>query len=546
MVNGEVTGMESASEKILRREPAGVRLSFRSLSPEEMGLASLMEVIRQSENGMNTDVLLQMDHISKSYPGVKALDDVSFTLRRGEVHALLGENGAGKSTLVKILSGVIQADSGEIRIGGKKVHITDVNEARTCGVSIIHQELNLISEMDAAQNIYLGREPKLFGNIIDKKKMYRDAEEVMQRLGFSMNLKTPVKRFSVATRQMVEIAKALSLNTNILIMDEPTAPLTSVEITELFNLIRKLKEREISVIYISHRLEEIPEICDRATVLRDGRYIGTDDVSNLDRPTIINMMAGRVLKDLFPKTEVPIGETLFEVRNLNTSLLKDISFTVRRGEILALAGLIGAGRTETARAIFGIDKLDSGEIFIGGKKVAIRSPAEAIKLGIGFLTEDRKDQGFVPMMSVKENISLPNLRPIQKSTVISSRRERKIVDKHVADLRIKTPNTKQSVKFLSGGNQQKVVLAKWLNLDPDIIILDEPTRGIDVGAKTEIYTIMGEIARKGKAVIMISSEMEEVIGVSDRAVILFEGRKTGEVERKDFNQELLMHYAMGG
>lgn len=495
---------------------------------------------------MDNKIILRMNHISKSYPGVRALADVSFELRHGEVHALLGENGAGKSTLVKILSGVVECDSGEIIIDGTQRHITDVNEARENGVAIIHQELNLISDMNAAENIFLGREPKIFANVIDKKKMYRDAQALMDQIGFSMDLRRPVKHFSVATRQMVEIAKALSLNTNILIMDEPTAPLTSVEINELFALIRKLKERGVSIIYISHRLEEIPEICDRATVLRDGQYIGTDSVDKLDRPTIINMMAGRVLKELFPKIEVPIGEVLFEVKNLSTSLLKDISFNVRRGEILAFAGLIGAGRTEIARAVFGIDPIRSGEIFLDGNKISIRSPADAISHGIGFLTEDRKDQGIVPMMSVKENISLPGLRPLQKATVISSRRERVVVDKHVSDLRIKTPSTKQSVKFLSGGNQQKVVLAKWLNMQPDVIILDEPTRGIDVGAKTEIYNIMGEIARNGKAIIMISSEMEEVIAISDRAVVLFEGRKTGEVLRQDYTQELLMHYAMGG
>ncbi|MCD8140243.1 MAG: sugar ABC transporter ATP-binding protein [Planctomycetaceae bacterium] len=492
------------------------------------------------------DTILRMEHISKSYPGVRALDDVSFELRRGEVHALLGENGAGKSTLVKILSGVVERDSGDILIDGAPAAIADVNSARACGVSIIHQELNLVVGMNAAENIFLGREPKLFGNVIDKKTMYHRAGELMDMLGFSMDLKKPVINFSVATRQMVEIAKALSLNANILIMDEPTAPLTGVEIRDLFDLIRSLKARGISIIYISHRLEEIPEICDRATVLRDGRYIGTDDVKNLDRATIITMMAGRVLKDLFPKTEVPIGETLFEVKGLRTPLLKDVSFSVKRGEIVALTGLIGAGRTETARAIFGIDPIQAGKLFISGREVAIRSPAEAIRNGIGFLTEDRKDQGFVPLMSVKENITLPNLKPLQKSTVVSSRREKAVVNKHVADLRIKTPSTKQSVKFLSGGNQQKVVLAKWLNLDPDIIIMDEPTRGIDVGAKAEIYTIMGEIARRGKAVVMISSEMEEVIAIADRAVVLFEGKVTGEVRRRDFNQELLMHYAMGG
>ncbi|MCQ5131471.1 sugar ABC transporter ATP-binding protein [Butyricicoccus faecihominis] len=495
---------------------------------------------------MDQDIILEMKHITKVYPGVTALNDVSIDLRRGEVLALLGENGAGKSTLMKVLSGIVQPTAGEIVIAGKKAEMKSITDARRLGVSIIHQELNLIGEMDAAQNIFLGREPKRFGNVIDKKKLYLDTQQIMDSLGLHLDIRTPVKKLSVARRQMIEIGKALSFGANIIIMDEPTAPLTTVEINELFRIIRGLKAEGRSVIYISHRLEEIPAICDRASILRDGCYIGTDDVARLDRDTMITMMAGRVLNDLFPKTKVEIGETLFEVKNLNTDMLHDISFTVRRGEILALTGLVGAGRTETVRAIFGVDPRDAGEIYIGGKPVSIKKPADAIRHGIAFLTEDRKEQGFVPLMSVKENITLPGLRPLQRGGVIRGAKELGIVDKYVNDLRIKTPSIHQKVKFLSGGNQQKVVLAKWLNLDADVIILDEPTRGIDVGAKSEIYAIMGEIAKKGKAIIMISSEMEEVMAVSDRAVILCEGRITGTLDRKDFAQETIMSYAMGG
>ena len=495
---------------------------------------------------MHQDVILEMRHITKLYPGVTALNDVSIDLRRGEVLALLGENGAGKSTLMKVLSGIVQPTSGEIVINGQPVVMKGITDARRLGVSIIHQELNLIGEMDAAQNMFLGREPKLFGNVIDKKKLYQDTQDIMDSLGLHLDIRTPMKDLSVARRQMIEIGKALSFGANIIIMDEPTAPLTNVEINELFRIIRDLKAEGRSIIYISHRLEEIPAICDRASILRDGCYIGTDDVDKLDRDTMINMMAGRVLKDLFPKTEVEIGETLLEVKNLNTEMLHDISFTVRRGEILALTGLVGAGRTETARAIFGVDPKESGEIYIGGKQAAIKKPADAIRSGLAFLTEDRKEQGFVPLMSVKENITLPGLDPIQRGTVINRSKELKIVDRYVTDLRIKTPSIHQKVKFLSGGNQQKVVLAKWLNLDADVIILDEPTRGIDVGAKSEIYTIMGEIAKQGKGIIMISSEMEEVMAVSDRAVVLCEGRITGTLDRKDFTQEKIMSYAMGG
>lgn len=487
-----------------------------------------------------------MKGITKVYPGVTALNKVSIDLRRGEVLALLGENGAGKSTLMKILSGIVPPTEGEIYIEGKKVQPRGVKEARALGVSIIHQELNLIGEMDAAQNMFLGREPRRFGNVIDKKKLYAETQKIMDSLGLKLDIRTPVKQLSVARRQMVEIGKALSFGANIIIMDEPTAPLTQVEIDELFRIIRDLKAEGRSVIYISHRLEEIPAICDRASVLRDGCFIGTEDVDKLDRDTMINMMAGRVLKDLFPKIEAPIGETILEVRGLTTGLLHDVSFTVRAGEILALTGLVGAGRTETARAIFGVDRRQAGEIYIRGQKADIKKPRDAIRCGLAFLTEDRKDEGFVPLMSVKENITLPNLGPIQRGTVIQKKRETELVGRYVQDLRIKTPHINQKVQFLSGGNQQKVVLAKWLNLNADIIILDEPTRGIDVGAKAEIYTIMGEIARQGKAVIMISSEMEEVIAVSDRAVVLCEGRVTGTLARADYTQEKIMSYAMGG
>lgn len=495
---------------------------------------------------MKQNNILEMRGITKKYPGVVALNDVSIDLRRGEVLGLLGENGAGKSTLMKILSGIVPPTSGEIEIDGKIVEIKNINEARALGVSIIHQELNLINEMDAAQNIFLGREPMIFGNIIDKKKLYADTQKIMDDLGLSLDIHVPVKQLSVARRQMVEIGKALSFGANIIIMDEPTAPLTTVEINELFRIIQDLKAEGRSIIYISHRLEEIPVICDRASVLRDGCFIGTEDVDKLTRDRMINMMAGRVLEDLFPKIETEIGDTILEVKNLNTSLLKDISFDVHSGEILALTGLVGAGRTETVRALFGVDPKISGEVYIRGKKVTINSPRDAIKNGLAFVTEDRKDEGFVPLMSVKENITLTNMKKVSSGTVVNAKREKDLVQGMIDDLSIKTPTMNQKVRFLSGGNQQKVVLAKWLNLNADIIILDEPTRGIDVGAKAEIYTIMGNIAKQGKAVIMISSEMEEVIAVSDRAVVLCEGRVTGSLSRSDYSQEKIMNYAMGG
>jgi ribose transport system ATP-binding protein len=494
---------------------------------------------------VDENIVLKMKNITKTYPGVVALDNVTFELMKGEVLGLLGENGAGKSTLMKILNGIIQPDSGKIILNGQAVDIPNVNVARKLGISIIHQELNLIDSMDAAQNIFLGREPKHFGNIIDNRKMYAKTEELLRKLGVELDIRKPVKYLSVARRQMIEICKALSFDANIIVMDEPTAPLTHVEINELFSIIHSLKDKGVSIIYISHRLEEIPVICDRATVMRDGKYIGTDVVENLDRDRIIHMMAGRTLTELFPKVEAKIGKEILSVKNLNTSFLKNISFSLSCGEICALTGLVGAGRTEVVRALFGVDRIDSGEIYIKGNKTEIKSPASAIKNGLAYLTEDRKGQGFVPLMTVKENISLPNLKPIQKYTAILSNQEKEIANQYIASLRIKTPSLDQSVKFLSGGNQQKVVLAKWLNLDAQIIILDEPTRGIDIGAKAEIYTIIGEIAKSGKAVILISSEMEEVIAVSDRALVMKEGRIVGEIERRDFSREKLVSYAMG-
>jgi len=492
------------------------------------------------------DVILQMKNIVKTYPGVIALDHVNFELRRGEVHGLLGENGAGKSTLMKVISGVIQPDSGEIVVDGNLVSINNVNEARKLGISIIHQELNLINKMDAAQNIYLGREPKKILNIIDKKKMYHDTKKTLERIGLQMDVKVPMSKLSIAKKQMIEIGKSLSFDANIIIMDEPTAPLTAPEISELFHIIEDLKRKGISIIYISHRLEEIPVICDRATIMRDGKYIGTEEIANLNKPTIINMMAGRVLKDLFPKIEAKIGETVLEIENLCTELLDNISFQAKRGEILALTGLVGAGRTETVRALFGVDKKTNGIIKINGKSIIINNPRNAIRHGIAFLTEDRKEQGFVPLMSVLENITLPHMKSVAKGIRINHKKEKQLVHKYIQDLKIKTPSENQQIRLLSGGNQQKVVLSKWLNLDAQIIILDEPTRGIDVGAKAEIYTIMGELAKQGKTIIMISSEMEEVIAVSDRAIVLSEGRIAGEINRSEFTQEKLMVLAMGG
>ena len=491
---------------------------------------------------------LEMRHISKQYPGVRALDDVSLTVGVAEVHALLGENGAGKSTLVKILAGAETKDSGEILLQGAPVQVDSPQKAMSLGISIIYQEFNLVPYLSAGENIFLGREPRAaLPGFVDFKTLYREAQAVIDSLGVRLDARTPVNRLSVAQQQMVEIAKATSKKSRIIIMDEPSATLTEHELQALFGLIRQLKAEGVSIIYISHRLEEVFEVCDRATIMRDGHGIATEDVSRLTREQIIRMMVGRELKEAIPKVAAEVGPPALAVRHLNrTGVLHDISFEVRQGEILGIAGLVGAGRTETARALFGADPIDSGEIEVFGKPVRIRSPQDAIKHGIGLVTEDRKQQGLVLGMVVRENNTLAHLDAVSTLGFIRRREERQVAEKYRASLAIKTPSVEQVVQNLSGGNQQKVVLAKWLFTGSKILIFDEPTRGIDVGAKSEIYKLMNELAAEGVAIVMISSELPEVLGMSDRILVMHEGRLMGELSRDEATQEKIMHLATGG
>ncbi len=491
---------------------------------------------------------LQMNSITKTYPGVRALDSVSFDVARGEVHALCGENGAGKSTLMKILAGAQPMDTGEILINGEQVHMTTPQKAMELGVSIIYQEFNLVPYLNAAENIFLGREPKAaVPGFIDFSKMYSDSQAVIDQLGVELNVRTPVNSLSIAQQQMVEIAKATSRNSTIIAMDEPSATLTEHEMHALFDLIRSLKAKGVSIIYISHRLEEIFEIADRVTVLRDGKYVGTKPISETNREDLIKMMVGRELTDIIPKVPAEIKGPALSVKGLTRKgVLEDINFTVHQGEVLGLAGLVGAGRTEVARAIFGADAIDAGEIWLDGKQIKVRSPKDAIRQGIGLVTEDRKALGLILGMVIRENISMANLDALTKLGFVNRGEEKRVALKYIEDLMIKTPSCEQTVQNLSGGNQQKVVLAKWLFTESKVLIFDEPTRGIDVGAKTEIYHLMNRLAANGAAIIMISSELPEILGMSDRILVMHEGRIAGELSREQATQEKIMHLATGG
>ncbi|MCQ5131232.1 sugar ABC transporter ATP-binding protein [Butyricicoccus faecihominis] len=495
---------------------------------------------------MDPNEIVSMQHITVEFPGVKALDDVSFSLRRGEVHILLGENGAGKSTLMKVLSGVYKRNAGTVRVDGQEVRFAGTRDAMNAGINIVHQELNLIPYLTVAENIFLGREPKKAG-VIDWKRLYRDADEILRQLGVALRAKDMLGSLSVAQQQMVEIAKAVSQNSKVIILDEPTSSLTDREIESLFRIVLDLKARGVGVVYISHRFEEIKRIGDRATIMRDGRYIATVEVAEKTVDEMIGMMVGRELTELFPKTPVAIGETLLAVRGLSTrDKLRDCSFVARRGEILGIAGLMGAGRTELARAVIGADPASAGEVWLNGQKLTIRSPEDAVRHGIGLLPEDRKNHGLVLGMSVGENITLANVSTILRNGLISRKAERALGAQYVDQLRVKTPHLQQKVKFLSGGNQQKVVIAKWLTTEGQVLFFDEPTRGIDVGAKAEIYKIMCELAGRGMAVVMISSELPEVLGMSDRILVMCGGAIVCEMTRAEATQEKIMYYATGG
>ncbi len=474
------------------------------------------------------EYVLEMKGITKTFPGVIALDNVSFGVKKGEVHALVGENGAGKSTLMKILNGVIKANSGEMYLDGTKTNISGVNDAQDKGLSIIFQEFNLINTLSVAENIFLGglNRPK----IVDWRNMRIKAQGLLKSLGFSFDVRRVVGELSTAEKQLVEIAKALSFNSKIIVMDEPTSSLTKSEEKMLFKIIKELKAKGVTIIYISHKLEEIFEICDTVTVLRDGKVIDVNPVSAITKDMIIEKMVGRTVDVEYPKRTILPGEKVMEVKNLyRTKILKNISFDLRKGEILGIAGLVGSGRTELAEAIFGAERFDKGNIKINGKVIKLRSTRDGKANSIGMVTEDRKETGLVLDFSVTNNITITNLNNVTSQRILNSRKEKDVAKRFIEELKIKTPSHKQEVVNLSGGNQQKVVLAKWLFSNADILILDEPTRGIDVGAKYEIYCLMNKLVAEGKSIIMISSELPEVLGMSDRILVMHEGEIKGEL-----------------
>lgn len=491
--------------------------------------------------------LIVVRNLSKAFPGVQALRDVQMDLYPGEVHTLVGENGAGKSTLMKILSGVYQRDSGEILINGKPAEIPNPRAAQKLGISIIHQELNLMNHLTAAQNIFIGREPRRAGGfVLDEKRLNEKARELFAMLRMDFDPQVKVGDLTIAKQQMVEIVKALSFDSRVLIMDEPTAALNEAEVEELFDIIRQLRARGVGIIYISHRMDELFRISDRITVLRDGQYIGTFKASETSLDQIIPLMVGRKIDETARRIpgKAP-GEVVLEVKNLRRGrVIKNVSFTVRKGEILGFAGLMGAGRTEVARAVFGADPVDGGEILVRGKPVHIHRPQDAVAHGIGYLSEDRKRYGLATGMSVLDNICMTHMPAFANPLgVLRARKMQSEAESQVRTLSIKTPSLLQKVKFLSGGNQQKVVVAKWLVRNCDVLFFDEPTRGIDVGAKQEIYSLLNELASQGKAIVMISSELPEILRMSDRIIVMCEGRITGELEGASATEEEVMRLA---
>jgi ribose transport system ATP-binding protein len=494
-----------------------------------------------------TDVpVLALRGIRKEYPGVVALDGVDLELRRGEVHVLLGENGAGKSTLIKIIGGAVACDAGEIAFDGVPVRIAGPRHAQALGVGIIYQEFNLVPHLTAGENILLGREPMLAPGVIDQATLMVRAQQWLDSLGVAIAAESVVSRLSVAEQQMVEVAKALSLEARVLIMDEPTSALTAQEIEQLFATIRRLKAQQVAIVYISHRMEELAAIGDRVTVLRDGRHVGTSRVQDTTLASLVRLMVGRELSDQFPSRSAAVGEEALRVEALRRDgVLHGISFSLKRGEVVGLAGLMGSGRTELARAIFGADRLDGGRIFVRGQERRIGSPRAAIDEGIGFLTEDRKQQGLVLVLSVQENVCLPSIGRLARAGVMQPARESALTNQRIAELKIKTPSARQRVVHLSGGNQQKVVLGKWLGTEADILIFDEPTRGIDVGTKAEIYRLINELAARGAAILMISSELPEILGMSDRILVMHAGRIAAEFPASEATQEKVLAAALG-
>ena len=490
--------------------------------------------------------ILQLNSITKQYPGVVALDNVSVSFEKGEVHALLGENGAGKSTLIKVLSGAIVPNAGQIVMDGETFTQITPAVARKLGIGVIYQEFTLVPTLTVAENIFLGKEYRK-GIFLDKKAMIQKAGEILRELDIDIDPRTPVKQLSVAYQQIVEISKALANDVKVLVMDEPTAPLTTAEVGSLFRMVRKLVDNGVTIIFISHRMEELFEIADRVTVLRDGTYVKTLNMKQTTTAELISLMVGRSIDEQYPqRTNCVIGEPVLEVEHIYAdNFIKDVSFHVRAGEVVGLAGLIGAGRTELVRAIYGADPLQAGTIRLNGKKVELRSPAVSIATGVALVPENRKEQGVVLGMSIADNLIMSTVKKLSAWVFVKQKLCRKLVSEYIEKLRIKTPSAQQKVLNLSGGNQQKVVIGKFLAADPQVYIFDEPTRGIDVGAKHEIYQLMNQLVSQGKAIIMISSELPEILGMSDRILVMHEGRLVGEVSREEATQEKIMAYASG-
>lgn len=487
--------------------------------------------------------ILQLQNITKTYPGVVALNNVSMTVEKGEIHALIGENGAGKSTLIKTCTGAVIPDSGKIVVQNKEFSQMNPKLASENGIAVIYQEFNLVGELSVAENIFLGKAIRN-GILVDKKAMHKRAAEIFKQLGIKINPDELVKNLTVGYQQLVEIAKAISENAEILIMDEPSAPLTSQEVEYMFGIVEKLKTSGVTIIYISHRLEEIFRLSDRITVMRDGEKISTLITKDSNIDELVTLMVGRQLTETYPKRKFCIkDEVLLETKNLTGNGVRNISFKIKRGEILGFAGLIGSGRTETAELLFGAKPKTSGEIYLSGKEISAKTPRDALNMGIALVPEDRKKQGALLEMDIQSNLSMAVLSKISTLSVVNKRKEKEIANNYKDSLKIKTPSLMQKIKNLSGGNQQKVIVGKCLAAEPELIILDEPTRGIDVGAKYEIYKLINELAENGKTILLISSEMEELIGMSDRIIVLSEGRITGELNKDEFSQERIMSFA---
>lgn len=497
-----------------------------------------------------SEYIVELKHVTKRFPGVVAMKDMHIQIKPGEIHGLIGENGAGKSTLIKVLTGVYIPEEGEIYIDGKKVSFANPVQAREAGIACVYQELNIVPMLPVVDNVFMGRKIKNNVGLLDYPRMHKEAHEALEMLGHGeIDTKLECGKLGIGLQQMVEIAKAVSVNAKLLIMDEPTSSLGEQEVKQLMTTVRKLRDQGIAILFVSHKLEELFELCDRVTVMRDGEHIITEDMEGMTNDRLINAMVGRTLDNLFPKEFGVKGECMLEAKHLEEAgVLHDVSFKAYRGQILAFAGLVGAGRTETMRALFGADKLDGGEILIGGKPVSNKNPGQAIRNGIAFLTEDRKGQGLVLSQPVKTNLILANMKRFQKGPLLQDDVIKENSDSLVRTLRIKTPSIDEVVGQLSGGNQQKVVIGKWINCDAEIYIFDEPTRGIDVGAKIEVYNIMNDLVKQGKCVIMVSSELPEVLGMADRVVVMREGRVMAEIERdsEHFNQEDIMKAAWGG